>query len=165
MVPCNQPQGALKLGTPIIGGSVFLGSTRFRFCLFSFLLGPGGYAKTKTTMLEGSKKTRPRLARKQNIASEVGPTLQDAFFFPTLREASARQHQARCKLVGASWSAQVALRKLHCASCSAQVAPRKLLQVGPCKWLPASCSVQIALPASCSVQAALCKLLCASCSA
>ena len=78
---------------------------------------------------------------------------------------STRQGALR-KLVGASWSAQVALRKLHCASCSAQVAPRKLLrQVGPCKWLPASCSVQIALPASCSVQAALCKLLCASCSA
>ena len=77
----------------------------------------------------------------------------------------ARQGALR-KLVGASWSAQVALRKLHCASCSAQVAPRKLLrQVGSCKWLPASCSVQIALPASCSVQAALCKLLCASCSA
>ena len=78
---------------------------------------------------------------------------------------STRQGALR-KLVGASWSAQVALRKLHCASCSAQVAPRKLLrQVGPCKWLPASFSVQIALPASCSVQAALCKLLCASCSA
>ena len=78
---------------------------------------------------------------------------------------STRQGALR-KLVGASWSAQVALRKLHCASCSAQVAPRKLLrQVGPCKWLPASCSVQIALPASCSVQAALRKLLCASCSA
>ena len=86
---------------------------------------------------------------------------------------STRQGALR-KLVGASWSAQVALRKLHCASCSAQVAPRKLLrQVGPCKWLPASCSVQIALPASCSAQAvcascsaqvALRKLLCASCS-
>ena len=88
-------------------------------------------------------------------------------------EASARQHQARCsaqtgryKLVCASCSTQVALRKLHCASCSAQVAPRKLLrQVGPCKWLPAICSVHFALPASCSVQAALRKLLCASCSA
>ena len=78
---------------------------------------------------------------------------------------STRQGALR-KLVGASWSAQVALRKLHCASCSAQVAPRKLLrQVGPCKWLRASCSVQIALPASCSVQAALCKLLCLSSSA
>ena len=137
--------------------------------------------------------TRPRFARKHNIASEVGPTLQDAFFFPTrsIREASARQHQARC-------SAQVALRKLHCASCSVQVARRKLLrascsvQVGPCQWLlqvalckllRASCSVQIApckllcancsvqvhpcklLCASCSVQVALCKLLCVSCSA
>ena len=88
----------------------------------------------------------------------------------SLREAFVKQARdstrqgALRKLVGASWSAQVALRKLHCASCSAQVAPRKLLrQVGPCKWLPASCSVQIALPASCSVQVALCKLLCASC--
>ena len=97
------------------------------------------------------KKTRPRLARKHNIASEVGQTLKDAFFL------------------------QVGLRKLLCASCSVQVALCKLLrascslQIAPCKWLPASCSVQIAscklLPASCSVQAALCKLLCASCSA
>ena len=100
------------------------------------------------------KRTRPRLARKQNIASEVGPTLQDAFFFPTLREASARQHQARCsaqtgrcKLVCASCSTQVALRKLLCASCSRQGALRKL--VG----------------ASWSAQVALCNLLCASCSA
>ena len=94
-------------------------------------------------------------------------SLHEAF----LKQArdSTRQGALR-KLVGASWSAQVALLKLHCASCSAQVAPRKLLrQVGPCKWLPASCSVQIALPASCSAQAALCKLLrkllCVSCSA
>ena len=72
---------------------------------------------------------------------------------------STRQGALR-KLVGASWSAQVALRKCNCAS--------------PCKWLPASCSVQIApcklLPASCSVQGcsvqvALRKLLCISCSA
>ena len=70
----------------------------------------------------GDLKTRPRLARKQNIASEVGPALQDAFFFPTrsIREASARQHQARCPV-------QVALCKLLCISCSAQVALRKLL--------------------------------------
>ena len=113
---------------------------------------------------ELEEKTRPRLARKH------GPTLQDAFFFPTrsIREASARQHQARC-------SAQTGRCKLVYASCTVQVARRKLLrascsvQVGPCKWLPSSCSVQIApcklLPASCSVQAALCKLLCASCSA
>ena len=128
-------------------------------------------------------KTRPRLARKHNIASEAGPTLQDAFFFPTrsIREASARQHQARCsaqtgrcKLVCASCSTQVALCKLLGASCSAQVAPCKLvpasgsLQVALCKLLRASCSLQVALCkllcASCSVQVALRKLLCASCS-
>ena len=126
------------------------------------------------------------LSRKGTVAS--WPRLQLDHGWPESRTSQARSAQ-RCrmrsfslhfvkqardstrqgalrKLVGASWSAQVALRKLHCASCSAQVAPRKLLrQVGPCKWLPASCSVQIALPASCSVQAALCKLLCASCSA
>ena len=117
--------------------------------------------------------TRPRLARKQNIASEVGPTLQDAFFFPTLREASARQHQARCsaqtgrcKLVCASCSTQVALCKLLCASCSAQVAPASWsLQVAPCKLLCANCAPCKLLCASCSVQVALCKLLCVSCSA
>ena len=115
--------------------------------------------------------TRPRLARKQNIASEVGPTLQDAFFFPTrsICEASARQHQARCsaqtgrcKLVCASCSTQVALCKLLCASCSAQVAPASWsLQVAPCKLLCANC-------APCKpprAQVALCKLLCVSCSA
>ena len=75
-------------------------------------------------------------------------------------EASSAQ-TGRCKLVCASCSTQVALCKLLCASCSAQVAPASW----SLKWLPASCSVQIALPASCSVQAALCKLLCASCSA
>ena len=121
------------------------------------------------------KKTRPRLARKQNIASEVGPTLQDAFFFPTrsIREASARQHQARCsaqtgrcKLVCASCSTQVALCKLLCASCSAQVALASWsLQVAPCKLLCANCAPCKLLCASCSVQVALCKLLCASCSA
>ena len=119
-----------------------------------------------------AQKTRPRLARKQNIASEVGPTLQDAFFFPTLREASARQHQARCsaqtgrcKLVCASCSTQVALCKLLCASCSAQVAPSWSLQVAPCKFLCANCAPCKLLCASCSVQVALCKLLCVSCSA
>ena len=121
------------------------------------------------------KQTRPRLARKQNIASEVGPTLQDAFFFPTrsIREASARQHQARCsaqtgrcKLVCASCSTQVALCKLLCASCSAQVAPASWsLQVAPCKLLCANCAPCKLLCASCSVQVALCKLLCVSCSA
>ena len=121
------------------------------------------------------KTTRPRLARKQNIASEVGPTLQDAFFFPTrsICEASARQHQARCsaqtgrcKLVCASCSTQVALRKLLCASCSAQVAPASWsLQVAPCKLLCANCAPCKLLCASCSVQVALCKLLCVSCSA
>ena len=113
--------------------------------------------------------TRPRLARKHNIASEVGPTLPDAFFFPTrsIPEASARQHQARCsaqtgrcKSVCASCSTQVALCKLLGASCSAvQVALRKLL----C----ASCSRQGALRklvrATCSAQVALRKLLYASC--
>ena len=138
-------------------------------------------------------KTRPRLARKHNIASEVSPMLQDAFFFPprSICEASARQHQARCsaqtgrcKLVCASCSTQVALRKLLCASCSAQVAPASWsLQVAPCKLLcancapckllcvscSASCSRQGALRklvgASWSAQVALCNLLCASCSA
>ena len=115
------------------------------------------------------------MARKQNIASEVGPTLQDAFFFPTrsIREASARQHQARCsaqtgrcKLVCASCSTQVALCKLLCASCSAQVAPASWsLQVAPCKLLCANCAPCKLLCASCSVQVALCKLLCVSCSA
>ena len=119
--------------------------------------------------LLGSKtKTRPRLARKHNIASGVGPTLQDAFFFPTrsIREASARQNQARC-------SAPTGRCKLLYASCTVQVAPRKLLraswslQVAPCKLLCANCSVQVApcklLCASCSVQVALRKLLCVSC--
>ena len=117
-------------------------------------------------------KTRPRLARKQNIASEVGPTLQDAFFFPTLREASARQHQARCsaqtgrcKLVCASCSTQVALCKLLCASCSAQVAPASWsLQVALCKLRSLQVALCKLLCASCSVQVALRKLLCASCS-
>ena len=119
--------------------------------------------------------TRPRLARKHNIASEVGPTLQDAFFFPprSICEASARQRQARCsaqtgrcKLVCASCSTQVALRKLLCASCSAQVAPASWsLQVAPCKLLCANCAPCKLLCASCSVQVALCKLLCVSCSA
>ena len=109
--------------------------------------------------------TRPRLARKQNIASEVGPTLQDAFFFParSIREASARQHQARCsaqngrcKLVCASCSTQVALCKLLCASCSAQAAPASWsLQVAPCKLLCASCAPCKLLCASCSVQVAV----------
>ena len=75
------------------------------------------------------RKTRPRLARKQNIASEVGPTLQDAFFFPTLREASARQHQARC-------SAQTGRCKLVCASCSTQVALCKLRKNSPPPPIP-----------------------------
>ena len=118
------------------------------------------------------KETRPRLARKQNIASEVGPTLQDAFFFPTLREASARQHQARCsaqtgrcKLVCASCSTQVALCKLLCASCSAQVAPASWsLQVALCKLRSLQVALRKLLCASCSVQVALRKLLCASCS-
>ena len=95
------------------------------------------------------QRTRPRLARKHNIASEVGPTLQDAFFSPprSICEASARQHQARCsaqtgrrKLVCASCSTQVALCKLLCASCSAQVAPGWPLQVAPCKLLCANCA-------------------------
>ena len=101
---------------------------------------------------------------------------------------STRQGALR-KLVGASWSAQVALRKyalckLLCASCSAQVAPASWsLQVAPCKLLCASCSAQVALckllRVSCSAQVALgkapCanwsvqvglrKLLCATCSA
>ena len=116
-----------------------------------------------------SQTTRPRLARKHNFASEVGPTLQDAFFFPprSVCEASARQRQARC-------SAQTGRCKLVCASCSTQVAPCKLvpasgsLQVALCKLLRASCSLQVALCkllcASCSVQVVLRKLLCASCS-
>ena len=85
-------------------------------------------------------KARPRLARKHNIASEVGPTLQDAFFFPprSICEASARQRQARC-------SAQTGRRKLVCASCSTQVALCKLLcascaNCAPCKLLCASCA-------------------------
>ena len=101
-----------------------------------------------------SKTSQARSAQRCRVRSF---SLHEAF----VKQArdSTRQGALR-KLVGASWSAQ--LRKLHCASCSAQVAPRKLLrQVGPCKWLPASCSVQIA---SCSVQVALRKSLCASCS-
>ena len=87
---------------------------------------------------------------------------------------STRQGALR-KLVGASWSAQVALRKLHCAvalrkllraSCFAQVAPASWpLQVAPCKLLCANCAPCKLLCASCSVQVALCKLLCVSCSA
>ena len=87
--------------------------------------------------------------------------LQDAFFFPTrsIREASARQHQARC-------SAQTGRCKLVCASCSTQVAPASWsLQVAPCKLLCANCAPCKLLCASCSVQVALCKLLCVSCSA
>ena len=97
------------------------------------------------------------------------------FFFPTrsIREAGARQRQARCsaqtgrcKLVCASCSTQVALCKLLCASCSAQVAPASWsLQVAPCKLLCANCAPCKLLCASCSVQVALCKLLCVSCSA
>ena len=129
-----------------------------------------GHAHQKQ-IISGST-TRPRLARKQNIASEVGPTLQDAFFFPTLREASARQHQARysaqtgrCKLVCASCSTQVALCKLLCASCSAQVAPASWsLQVALCKLRSLQVALCKLLCASCSVQVALRKLLCASCS-
>ena len=113
-----------------------------------------------------NQKTRPRSAPKHNIASEVGPTLQDAFFFQT----------APGKVLCANWPVQVGLRKLlYYASCTAQVARRKLLraswslQVAPCKLLCANCSVQVApcklLCASCSVQVALCKLLCVSCSA
>ena len=120
-------------------------------------------------------KTRPRLARKHNIASGVGPTLQDAFFFPprNICEAIARQHQARCsaqtgrrKLVCASCSTQVALCKLLCASCSAQVAPAASgsLQVALCKLRSLQVALCKLLCASCSVQVALRKLLCASCS-
>ena len=111
-----------------------------------------------------AEKKRPRLARKQNIASEADPTLRDAFFFPTrsIREASARQHQARC-------SAQTGRCKLVCASCSAsctvQVALRKLLRASCSgKLVPASGSLQVALCKLLSLQVALCKLLCASCS-
>ena len=106
---------------------------------------------------------------------------------------STRQGALR-KLVGASWSAQVALRKLLRASCSGKLVPAsgslqvalcklRSLQVALCKLLCASCSVQVALRkllcASCSrqgalrklvgaswfAQVALCNLLCASCSA
>ena len=43
-----------------------------------------GHARNDEKVRQGfvevqSEKNRPRLARKQNIASEVGPTLQDAF--------------------------------------------------------------------------------------
>ena len=127
-----------------------------RWCSFSLPLTPPkldhGWPESITSQARSAQRCRMRSF-----------SLHEAF----VKQArdSTRQGVLR-KLVGASWSAQVALRKLHCASCSAQVAPRKLLrQVGPCKWLPASCSVQIALHASCSVQAALRKLLCASCSA
>ena len=104
---------------------------------------------------------------------------------------STRQGALR-KLVGASWSVQVALRKLLRASCSGKLVPAsgslqvalcklRSLQVALCKLLCASCSVQVALRkllcASCSrqgalrklvgaswsAQVALCKLLCASC--
>ena len=119
-------------------------------------------------------KTRPRLARKQNIASEVGPTLQDAFFFPTrsIREASARQHQARCsaqtgrrKLLYASCTVQVALRKLLRASCSGKLVPASgSLQVALCKLRSLQVALRKLLRASCSMQVALRKLLCASCS-
>ena len=135
------------------------------------------HKQRSTSYIQRKKKTtRPRLAQKHNIASEVGPTLQNAFFFPprSICEASARQHQARCsaltgrcKLVCASCSTQVALCKLLCASCSAQVAPASWsLQVAPCKLLCANCAPckLLLLCASCSVQVALRELLCASCS-
>ena len=106
---------------------------------------------------------------------------------------STRQGALR-KLVTASWSAQVALRKLLRASCSGKLVPAsgslqvalcklRSLQVALCKLLCASCSVQVALRkllcASCSrqgalrklvgaswsAQVALCNLLCANCSA
>ena len=64
--------------------------------------------------------TRPRLARKHNIASEVGPTLQDAFSFSCkLLPASGSLQVAQCKLLPASCSVQAALCKFLCASCSA----------------------------------------------
>ena len=123
--------------------------------------------------------TRPRLARKHNIASEVGPTLQDAFFFPprSICEASARQCQARCsaqtgrfpiglpKLLYASCAVQFALRKLLRASCSGKLVPASgSLQVALCKLRSLQVALCKLLCASCSVQVALRKLLCASCS-
>ena len=145
---------------------MLLGVTlRARTVSFRFLFGPmlQGTGHLPQKLDHGWPESRTSQARSAQRCRMRSFSLHEAF----VKQArdSTRQGALR-KLVGASWSAQVALRKLHCASCSAQVAPRKLLrQVGPCKWLPASCSVQIALPASCSVQAALCKLLCASCSA
>ena len=120
------------------------------------------------SLLGGTLQTRPRLARKQNIASKVGPTLQDAFFFPTrsIREASARQHQVGLrKLLYASCTVQVALRKLLRASCSGKLVPASgSLQVALCKLRSLQVALCKLLCASCSVQVALRKLLCASCS-
>ena len=45
--------------------------------------------------------TRPRLARKHNIASEVGPTLQDAFFF--LHEAFVKRARDSARRLMACW--------------------------------------------------------------
>ena len=77
---------------------------------------------------------------------------------------STRQGALR-KLVGASWSVQVALRKLLRASCSGKLVPASgSLQVALCKLRSLQVALCKLLCASCSVQVALRKLLCASCS-
>ena len=77
---------------------------------------------------------------------------------------STRQGALR-KLVGASWSVQVALRKSLRASCSGKLVPASgSLQVALCKLRSLQVALCKLLCASCSVQVALRKLLCASCS-
>ena len=118
-----------------------------------------------TTTPPNPKQTRPRLARKHNIASEVGQTLQDTFFSRTrsIREArlmapasgslqvalcKLRSLQvALCKLLCASCSVQVALRKLLCASCSRQGALRKLVGASWSAQVALKCKLHLATPA------------------
>ena len=118
--------------------------------------------KSANKLDHGWPESRTSQARSAQRCRMRSFSLHEAF----VKQARDSTRQgALCKVVGASWSAQVALRKLHCkllcASCSVQVALRKLL----C----ASCSRQGALRklvgASWSAQVALCNLLCASCSA
>ena len=133
--------------------------------------------KTGIPLDHGWPESRTSQARSAQCCRMRSFSLHEAF----VKQArdSTRQGALR-KLVGASWSAQVALRKLLRASCSGKLVPAssslqvalcklRSLQVALCKLLCASCSRQGALRklvgASWSAQVALCNLLCASCSA